>query len=1361
MTIVGTVEIVAAMDTSKVEGELKAGTAPAFAKFEEQSKVSGRVAGEEMGASMRAGLEPAFAEMEAQAATSGELSGMNLRTGMAKHTAALEGDLEKSGSKAGEGLVSGLKKQQPEVAGVMGEMGEAGGAKFAAAAAVGIAGYAVHLGLEMAKADTAIAQSAQVSQAQAKKIGDAFLNTGGKAEFSGNQMAQAYAPVAAQLRAIAGHSLAASDATKVMLASAALAEGKQIDLKVATGAVATVMQTYGLHANEAARVSDVLFKASGATGVSVDQLAGQMQKLHGKLGDTAPNMSQTAGLLQEMTAHGITGRAAMTGLTSGLTTVQTTGEKVLAATKAEREAFDAMPPSLQRVAKAFQAGDLSKKAYAKATSELSPVEANLITGFNRSVKSADAAQQKYRDLGVTVFDSKGKFEGMGSIIEQLHPQFAKMNQEQQLTAASSIFGAGAAKQMTVAIDAGSTSYAKATNSVHQMGAAHEAAEKQAATLEGQMHTLEAELNDIATVIGEALIPPLTKLVGWFVDGIKYVADFKDHWKTLAEILVAPFGPAAAAAVYFKDQVVGAFHTVESTVTGVWDTIESSASSAWTTVSGDASTAWAAVSGTAKDAYHDVKVGANDVVTFFSGLPGKIGGAIGGTFDGLYADFAKVVNAIINAWDGLHFKLNIPSINTHIPGIGKIGGGSITVGVPHVGDIPSALAAGGVVTGPTNALIGEAGTHEAVLPLNAAMFSSLGESIAGAMTHSGANPTVTQWAADAQKASLRYGIPASILLADIQQESGGRTGLVSPTGAQGITQFEPATARQYGVNFGTGAAAVLTQVMGQAHYLADLGGKTNITSALEGYFTGTPGQAGKGGAQYAASVLAQVPAYRSYDRTTGTAGSVLPGYAPGGTTPTHVVSVAATDADITKWAKSMVGHFAESTGQNTGPELDKLQKEFGTRAAQWCAMFATTAADMGGASKAVRSASVDQIAAWAKAGTHGYTKGLHTTAKVGDLALEHGASGYHGHVGFVVAVNKAKGTYTTEEGNANGAGGVITKVHPMSDNEGFARPIYAATTKTLAAAAESAKKTASAESAAVQKGAASVVALQKQENADSHTARVTTTNLVVAANSNSLAFLNTELNATHEKALQKTEDALVAQGTKSAEKLEGRLVAAHKDALAQQTKLQAAATAAATKQFLQGWAAALDQQAADALNAKTSVDNAVAAKTLKGIQDQSKLNIDAVNVKAGAAGALDQANVDFITKKWDDAISDATVKAAMDAAASPSVQAADAAYLAQLQNSASIEEAQYQATLDLDTAITGIAQQAAGTSTDTTNTTGSDGGATSATTTPPATTTNLTLQFYGVTDAKSALSEVDWAITTGTLPIPPLSPVAAA
>lgn len=97
---------------------------------------------------------------------------------------------------------------------------------------------------------------------------------------------------------------------------------------------------------------------------------------------------------------------------------------------------------------------------------------------------------------------------------------------------------------------------------------------------------------------------------------------------------------------------------------------------------------------------------DELVGFVRKMPGRIASAASGMWDGIKDAFRASINWLIGKWNGLSFTL--PGVD--VPGIGKIGG--FTLSTPNI----PMLANGGIVTGPTFALIGEAGP-EAVIPLD--------------------------------------------------------------------------------------------------------------------------------------------------------------------------------------------------------------------------------------------------------------------------------------------------------------------------------------------------------------------------------------------------------------------------------------------------------------------------------------------------------------------------------------------------------------------------------------------------------------------------------------------------------------------
>lgn len=163
-----------------------------------------------------------------------------------------------------------------------------------------------------------------------------------------------------------------------------------------------------------------------------------------------------------------------------------------------------------------------------------------------------------------------------------------------------------------------------------------------------------------------------------------------HWPEIATLISGPFAPLVALAT-------NAF--------GIRSRFQSAMTSARN---------WA-------------KARIDDIVGFMRSLPGRVGGLavsagkaiLDGIGRGLRALGSKLldwivapVNKIIGAVNGVTSRINSAlsfQVDTHIPGVGKVG-----FDAPDIRPIPM-LAKGGIVNGPTLAMIGEAGP-EAVVPL---------------------------------------------------------------------------------------------------------------------------------------------------------------------------------------------------------------------------------------------------------------------------------------------------------------------------------------------------------------------------------------------------------------------------------------------------------------------------------------------------------------------------------------------------------------------------------------------------------------------------------------------------------------------
>lgn len=157
---------------------------------------------------------------------------------------------------------------------------------------------------------------------------------------------------------------------------------------------------------------------------------------------------------------------------------------------------------------------------------------------------------------------------------------------------------------------------------------------------------------------------------------KVGAWFKD---TLWPWLKGVFDKVSTAVTNVKNWIVQKFGEAVSWLKGLPGKIWGAISTAWTK--------WNSAVTTVKD-WVVRKFG--EVVSFVAGLPKKIGSAASGAFDGLKNAFKSALNWIIDKWNNLSF--GIPAIDTHIPGIGSVGG--FTLNTPNIPRFHS----GGIVPG---------------------------------------------------------------------------------------------------------------------------------------------------------------------------------------------------------------------------------------------------------------------------------------------------------------------------------------------------------------------------------------------------------------------------------------------------------------------------------------------------------------------------------------------------------------------------------------------------------------------------------------------------------------------------------------
>jgi hypothetical protein len=359
-------------------------------------------------------------------------------------------------------------------------------------------------------------------------------------------MEAALAPVAAQFKSLQGGAYTTADALEEMKAASTLADAGLGSLSDTTGDLAGIMQAFQLRAKDAASTADILYSASQLTGQGIDSLTSGLERTRTKLGALAPSLGDLSGLLADMTEHGETGRAAMSMLTTTMTALL---KPTAAAAKAQTDlkaTLDAMPPSLRALADEYQSGALTGNSLTAATDGMSTANAALWKAFVSAAGGARTSNLASKELGLTVLNNKGQFVGMASVIGQLQEKLKGLTNAQataELTALG--FGSSSAKLLAL-VRAGPEAFDKATAAVTKHGRAENAANLQMKTLHGQLHMLEAAVDDYGVRLGRVLIPKIETVIHVTASVVEWFNKNRVAAYTLAAVVVGVLGVAVTA-----------------------------------------------------------------------------------------------------------------------------------------------------------------------------------------------------------------------------------------------------------------------------------------------------------------------------------------------------------------------------------------------------------------------------------------------------------------------------------------------------------------------------------------------------------------------------------------------------------------------------------------------------------------------------------------------------------------------------------------------------------------------------------------------------------------------------------------------
>lgn len=298
---------------------------------------------------------------------------------------------------------------------------------------------------------------------------------------------------AAAMTELAKNGLTVAQSMEASKGTLQLAAAAQIDAAQAATIQGQALQAFGLGAQEAGRVSDILAGSANASAAEITDVAQALQQAGTVSHAFGVSIDDTAAAIAMFANAGITGS---------------------------------------------DAGTLLKTSLLALTDQGKP------------------AQNAIHDLGLTVYDAKGKFVGLPSLIGQLNAASNRMTEEQYQAATATLFGSDAMRFASIAAGKTTEDFNTLKEAVTRQGQAAEVAAAQTKGLPGALERLANAKEDLTLGLFEAL-----------QDDLVAAAD-------AGTAALGKIGPAAESGIHLASDAVHGLVTALTPVAGLAATLAS-------------------------------------------------------------------------------------------------------------------------------------------------------------------------------------------------------------------------------------------------------------------------------------------------------------------------------------------------------------------------------------------------------------------------------------------------------------------------------------------------------------------------------------------------------------------------------------------------------------------------------------------------------------------------------------------------------------------------------------------------------------------------------------------------------------------
>jgi TP901 family phage tail tape measure protein len=172
---------------------------------------------------------------------------------------------------------------------------------------------------------------------------------------------------------------------------------------------------------------------------------------------------------------------------------------------------------------------------------------SLARGISLAARPTDDARAKMEELGITVFDTQGKFIGFGPLFDMLREKMGNLSDEAREEALAMIFGAEAADVMALAVEHGADEYERILGVTKEYGTAAAAAETRMDNLAGDVERLRGSLQTLRIQGFETINPALRTMTQFMERLVDVMIDAPPAFKAFTTVVLGAGGALASFA----------------------------------------------------------------------------------------------------------------------------------------------------------------------------------------------------------------------------------------------------------------------------------------------------------------------------------------------------------------------------------------------------------------------------------------------------------------------------------------------------------------------------------------------------------------------------------------------------------------------------------------------------------------------------------------------------------------------------------------------------------------------------------------------------------------------------------------------